>query len=82
MESMVAQFRERSGVGAQIYKLRRELGLTQAELGRRVGTTASAISRIEDADYDAHSSKILVRVANALDAVIQTEADKRDTGDL
>ena len=49
-----------------IYDLRSESGLTQRELAVRVGTTASAISRLEAADYDGHSMAMLRRIAAAL----------------
>lgn len=40
-EERVSQFRE------LVFRLRTEAGLTQAELARRMGTTQSAIARIE-----------------------------------
>lgn len=49
-----------------IYDLRTEAGLTQAELASRVGTTASVISRLEDADYEGHTLSMIARVAAAL----------------
>ena len=49
-----------------IYELRMEAGLTQKELAKRVGTTQSVISRIEDADYEGHSLTMLQRIAAAL----------------
>lgn len=53
-------------VAQLIYDLRMAAGLTQAELARRVETTRSVISRLEDADYDGHSLAMLRRVARAL----------------
>jgi DNA-binding XRE family transcriptional regulator len=50
----------------KVYDLRTEAGLTQKELAKRVGTTASVISRLEDADYDGHSMAMLRRIASAL----------------
>jgi ribosome-binding protein aMBF1 (putative translation factor) len=46
---------------------RAELGLTQAELAARMGTTASVISRIESGQH-ATSARTLKRLAEALDA--------------
>ena len=40
--------------------------LTQKELARLVGTTASVICRLEDADYAGHSMAMLHRIAAAL----------------
>jgi transcriptional regulator with XRE-family HTH domain len=53
-------------VARQIYQLRTEAGLSQRELAARVGTTASVICRLEDADYDGHSLALLRRVAAAV----------------
>jgi transcriptional regulator with XRE-family HTH domain len=35
-------------------------------LAKKVGTTASAICRLEDADYEGHSLAMLRRIAEAL----------------
>lgn len=53
-------------ISVLIYDLRHAAGLTQAQLAKRVGTTASVISRLEDADYDGHSLGMLRRIAAAL----------------
>ena len=58
-------------IARKIYDLRTKAGLTQQELAARVGTTKSAISRMEDADYDGHSLSILKRIAEALDKRVQ-----------
>ena len=47
--------RAESAVASAIYALRTEAGLSQRALADRVGTTASVICRLEDADYDGHS---------------------------
>jgi len=49
-----------------IRKAREAAGLTQAELAKKVGTTQSAISRLEDADYEGHTIKMLERIAEGL----------------
>lgn len=54
-------------VARQIYDLRTKAGLTQTQLAELVGTSPSAISRLEDADYNGHSLAVLRRVASALD---------------
>jgi ribosome-binding protein aMBF1 (putative translation factor) len=53
-------------VASQIYKLRSRSGLSQRQLAARVGTTASVICRLEDADYEGHSLSMLRRIATAL----------------
>jgi ribosome-binding protein aMBF1 (putative translation factor) len=49
-----------------IYELRTKAGLSQADLAKRIGTTQSAISRLEDADYEGHSLEMLQRIAKAV----------------
>ncbi|MBI4538562.1 MAG: XRE family transcriptional regulator [Gemmatimonadetes bacterium] len=58
--------RANAEVARKIYDLRQEAGLTQQELARLIGTTASVISRLEDADYEGHSLSMLRRIAGAL----------------
>jgi ribosome-binding protein aMBF1 (putative translation factor) len=53
-------------VAGAIFTLRTEAGLSQRALAERVGTTASVICRLEDADYEGHSLSMLRRVAAAL----------------
>jgi DNA-binding XRE family transcriptional regulator len=54
-------------IARKIYRLRTRAGLTQKELADRVGTSKSAICRLEDADYEGHSLSMLKRIAEALD---------------
>ncbi len=58
-------------VARKIYDLRTKAGLTQRELARRVGTTASVICRLEDADYEGNSLAMLNRIAQALDKRVE-----------
>jgi len=60
-----------ASVARSIYDARTEAGLTQAKLAERVGTSVSAISRIEDLDYDRHSLSILRRIAAALNMRVE-----------
>ena len=55
----------------KIYDLRTKAGLTQRQLAKRVGTTASVICRLEDADYEGHSLAMLRRIAAALDKRVE-----------
>ncbi len=54
-------------IAGHIHKLRTRAGLSQRQLAARVGTTASVICRLEDADYEGHSLSMLRRIAAALD---------------
>jgi transcriptional regulator with XRE-family HTH domain len=40
--------------------------MTQRQLAKLIGTTASVICRLEDADYEGHSLAMLNRIAAAL----------------
>src|SRR5450631_3521931 len=58
-------------IARKIFRLRTKAGLSQRELAKKVGTTASAICRLEDADYDGHSLFMLKRIAAALDKRVE-----------
>lgn len=58
-------------IARKIYDLRVKAGLTQQELADRVGTSKSAICRLEDADYEGHSLSMLKRIAEALDKRVE-----------
>ena len=58
-------------VARKIYRLRTQAGLSQRELAKLVGTTASVICRLEDADYEGHSLPMLRRIASALDLRVE-----------
>jgi DNA-binding XRE family transcriptional regulator len=58
-------------IARKIRELRTAAGLTQTQLGRLIGTTASVICRLEDADYEGHSLAMLRRIAAALNQRVQ-----------
>jgi ribosome-binding protein aMBF1 (putative translation factor) len=58
-------------VARKIYDLRTKAGLSQRELARRIGTTASVICQLEDADYQGHSLFMLRRIAAALNKRVE-----------
>ena len=58
-------------IARKIRMLRTKAGLTQAQLARVVGTTPSAICRLEDADYEGHSVAMLRRIAAALNRRVE-----------
>ena len=65
-EALLEEIRAEAEVARTIYRLRSGAKLTQQALAERVGTTASVISRLEDADYTGHSLAMLRRIAAAL----------------
>ena len=58
-------------VARALYELRTKAGLSQRDLANLIGTTASAISRLEDAQYEGHSLAMLRRVAAAFDKRVE-----------
>lgn len=58
-------------IARKILELRTKAGLTQAQLGKLVGTTASVICRLEDADYEGHSLAMLRRIGAALNQRVE-----------
>jgi ribosome-binding protein aMBF1 (putative translation factor) len=54
-----------------VYDARTQAGMTQAQLARKIGTTQSVISRLEDSDYGAQSLTMLRRIARALDLCLR-----------
>ena len=53
-------------VARKIAALREKAGLSQRQLAKLIGTTASVICRLENADYEGHSLAMLNRIAAAL----------------
>ena len=58
-------------VARKIYDLRTKAGLSQRAFAKLVGTTASVICRLEDADYKGHSLAMLNRIAAALNKRVE-----------
>ncbi len=58
--------RVNDSVARKLAGLRLSAGLTQRQLAKLVGTTASAICRLEDAEYTGHSLAMVNRIASAL----------------
>jgi DNA-binding XRE family transcriptional regulator len=63
--------RANEDVARKIRELRTRAGLTQAQLAKLVGTTASVICRLEDAEYEGHSLAMLRRIADSLDQRVE-----------
>lgn len=67
MKALLAEAESEMDIAEQIFNLRTEAGLSQKELADKIGTSASVICRLEDADYEGHSLSMLRRIAAALD---------------
>ena len=72
--------RANDDVARKIAALRTEAGLSQRQLAMLVGTTASVICRLEDADYEGHSLAMLQRIAAALDRRVTINFVKAQAG--
>jgi predicted transcriptional regulator len=71
MAELLEQERANLDIARKIFDLRTKAGLSQTELAKKVGTTQSVISRLEDADYDGHSLAMLRRIASALEKRVE-----------
>ena len=60
-------------VALQIAALRKDSGLSQAQLAKRVGTSQQQISRLESPSYEGHSLSMLRRVAEVLGASVKVK---------
>ena len=63
--------RANEDIARKIRELRTAASLTQTQLAKLIGTTASVICRLEDADYEGHSLTMLRRVAGALNQRVE-----------
>jgi transcriptional regulator with XRE-family HTH domain len=66
-------------IAGQVAARRKERGLSQAELAALVGTTQSAIARLESGGRPPRIDTLL-RIANALDADLHIELLDREPG--
>ena len=64
-------------VALRLAALRKESGLSQKELAKRVGTSQQQISRLESPSYEGHSLSMLRRVVEALGASVHVEISKK-----
>jgi DNA-binding XRE family transcriptional regulator len=71
--AMLEEARANDEVARKIYELRTRARLTQRQLAKMIGTTASVICRLEDADYEGHSLAMLNRIAAALNKRVKID---------
>jgi len=67
-------------VAGMILERRTAAGLTQQQLADRVGTTQPVIARLEDAEYEGHSLRMLRRIAEALGERLEVRIRPRRRG--
>ncbi|MEI6759794.1 MAG: helix-turn-helix transcriptional regulator [Betaproteobacteria bacterium] len=68
MEASIEQ-----GIAWQIRINRCLRGITQTDLAKAIGTKQSAISRLEDPTYGAHSLETLVEIAKSFDCALSVK---------
>jgi len=66
---------EKLSIGEQLLKLRLQADMTQAEVARKVGTTASAISRYENAEYDRYELQTLRKIVEACGGTLYVKVE-------
>lgn len=62
------------GVAQLIHDMRTKAGLSQRALAKKVGTSASAINRLESDDYQGHTIAMVRRIATALNRRLELRA--------
>lgn len=58
--------RRATEIARELARVRRERGVSQAEMARRLRTSQQAVSRLERPDYQGHTVRMLVRYAESL----------------
>ena len=58
-------------IARKVHQLRAAATLTQTQLAKLIGTTASVICRMEGAYYEGHSLAMLRRIADALNQRVE-----------
>jgi ribosome-binding protein aMBF1 (putative translation factor) len=71
LRRLTEEARINAAVAQLIYAARTKAGLSQAQLGKRIGIKESVISRLEDADYEGESLTMLHRTAEALGQYVE-----------
>lgn len=77
-KELYAEEAERVALGDLIRELREAQGFTQAQLAKKVGTTQSAIARIEDANYAGQKLSTIAKIAAALGHRVEVNLVKLD----
>ena len=70
---------EKAEIAQRIYELRTLRGLTQKQLAELVRTRQSVISRLENADYNRHSLRMLYKIAHVLHCRVKVDLVPIDT---
>ena len=69
---------QKLSISEQLIRMRLKAELTQAQVARRANTTASAISRYENANYDRYELQTLQRIASACGGELKVVLELKD----
>ncbi|OFZ55576.1 MAG: hypothetical protein A2428_14575 [Bdellovibrionales bacterium RIFOXYC1_FULL_54_43] len=72
---------EKLSIAEQLVRLRMNAGLTQAQVAKKAGTTASAISRYENAEYDRYELQTLKKIVEACGGRLRIIMDSDNAGE-
>jgi ribosome-binding protein aMBF1 (putative translation factor) len=72
-----ARYSRQVDLAMLVHQMREAARFTQAELAERAGTTQSAIARLEDAEYTAHSLQTIEKIAEACGVTLTLRAAKK-----
>lgn len=67
LEAKLSRVNQAIAISIQIYNLRKQKKLTQAQLAKIARVRQSNIARLENAEYEGYSKKTLEKIAKALD---------------
>jgi len=73
MMALLEEERANAEIARQIFDLRTEAGLTQRKLAKLVGTSASVIDDLEEADYEGNALAMLRRIAASLNKRVEIQ---------
>jgi len=76
-EALLAEERRKLELVSALRALREKAGLTQAQLAKKAGTSASVIAKLEDPDDEGHSLEKLERIVAALGMQLEIRIVKR-----
>lgn len=65
-----------------VAQMREAAGLSQAELAARIDTAQPVIARLENAEYEGHSLKMLEKIATACGVTLKLHALKKPNLEL
>ncbi|MCH7690682.1 MAG: helix-turn-helix transcriptional regulator [candidate division Zixibacteria bacterium] len=69
-QARLQQELQNARIAQAIYDLRTSAGLTQEQLAGYIGTSHTAISRLENADYNGHSLSMIRKIAEVFQAKV------------